>query len=466
MDDDRTSAPDRYGSTVLPRISLDVTLNGGEHPVEISGRYLRCQIHQNQLTSSMVIMTQGEPECVTLSRQWHDYFVNPFGRRHSVLFPLKEEAEQVTLAMIHEITQTTNLSATQARDALLRVPQMQADPTFLDDIPAWAWVLEWASHKHARDDSLLPYVKMHAPLAIDLELSPQDLRTSLRRQLDVRLHPTHQPIKQFQPPLSSTKDPLNIQTLAVALPSDSASPILSHNHVVNLDQDGNFTCLLHQRDRQCNLEMDILNNCSPGRLPLILSQLGERTLSERVLDTTSAGGLPSALLLNWRHHRKAWVRADMIYKFIDHFVMNSEVAAFIAYGIAPEEADRWSLVGCHEAKQVVFCQALSRYQSARSDGHIALVVSAWEDSDLELVLSALVKCPDWACGILAYQEAGWSPVKIAMLLREKMVYPDASGLHLPPPELKAEREVMVGSIPLGEFDEIMNGDKSLVATSQ
>ena len=93
------------------------------------------------------------------------------------------------------------------------------------------------------------------------------------------------------------------------------------------------------------------------------------------------------------------------------------------------------------------------------DSYIALIASAWETRELELVLPMLSKTPDRAREILAYQEAGWPPARIVRLMREGESWPDAPGLSLPPPEPEVEAEMPAGIVPLGEVDQLLSGKR-------
>ena len=128
-----TLPPDRYGSRILPQISCILKLEGVRHPIEISGRHLRCRVHQNDATSGMIVSTKTAPPCVGLSRDWHNYFaLRPGSERNALVRRpekvLRQYQEEVTRAMIDEIVTNGNLSNVQAQTALVEVPQMQIDP--------------------------------------------------------------------------------------------------------------------------------------------------------------------------------------------------------------------------------------------------------------------------------------------------------------------------------------------------
>jgi hypothetical protein len=135
--------------------------------------------------------------------------------------------------------------------------------------------------------------------------------------------------------------------------------------------------------------------------------------------------------------------------------MDREVPAFIAHDIPPEDADKWSLAGCHRADRVALCRALSPYRESLGDGYIAILASAWETDELDLVLPVLSEAPDRAHDILAYQEAGWPPARIVGLMRERLLYSNTSHLRLPPPELEAEEEMQEAVMPLSQFHELI-----------
>lgn len=451
---------DRYGSTILPRMLRDVMLNGRSHPIEISGRFLRCQIHQNPTTVSMIGITRGGPYCLALGQQWRARFELTLYRNRLAVFPLIDEAKQVIDAMAREVTRTTNLTTMQARDALTHIPQMQADPMFLNGIPPWAGVRGWAAYRYTQDDSILPYLKIHAALDLTLFGSPEKLRASIHRQLDAKLRPTGQPIPPFTPLLTEIELPLDMRNTGIALPVDDLGLGLSRNHILSLDSEGNFICHFHKQNHECDLEMSDLNSCSWGELPIVLRELGDRSLYERVLNTRSPFRVRGNLALKWSEYRKAWAQADMIYEFVDHYVKESEVPAFIAHEISPDDADRWSLVGCHEAERVALCLALASYRKSLGDGYIALVASAWGTKELQFVLPMLSNIPDLTREILAYQEAGWSPTRIVRLMRAEEAHVGAPGLPLPPPELEVEAEMPAGLMPLADIDGLIGGRKT------
>ena len=180
--------PDKYGNTILPRILTRVTLNGEVHPLEISGRKLCCTVHDNPISFAMGTMIKDEPACAVIRQQWRDYFA-PAPERlfgDGVRVRLRESLQKYTLdielAMLDEVLSSTDLTRSEFYDAMDDVPQIQVDPTFLSGIPKWASVREWAAYKRTRDDSILPYLKIHAYLSIDLTLSPEELSASIHKE--------------------------------------------------------------------------------------------------------------------------------------------------------------------------------------------------------------------------------------------------------------------------------------------
>lgn len=453
--------PDRYGSTILPRASFRVGLGDGRHPIQISGRWLRCEVHSNPVTSSMLGFTNEEPECVALSRDWHTFFASTDSNEtyeaiNRLDKKVAEHAVKVTEAMVQEIAASSGVNWTQAKTALESVPQARVDPGFLSGIPPWAFVVEWAAYKHTKDDSILPYFKIHVPLNLDLKLMPEELSESIHTQTHDTFHRNGYFIEKFTPQRSNVKKPIDLQKVAIALPADDSW--LTRNHVVSLNNDGEFICHLHREKSGCDIDMRDLNSREWSSLPEVIRDLVMQALSDRLKRVYGRSSLNS-IDLPWRNYPKAWARADLVHDFIDHHVRDDQVPAFIAYGVTPEQADRWSFAGCYDADRVALCEFLAPYRDDRGDGYVVTIAEEWTPWQLKVVLPILSNNPEQALEMVTYQEAGWSPRAIVGLIQENVVCSGSSSLSLPPPEVEIEEEMDETVVPLAQIHDLVGGEQ-------
>lgn len=421
---DRPMPPDRYGKTVLPTSSFTVSLKGERHPIEISGRYLRCKIHQNDTTRQMIgVVKDTKARCVLLSQAWNQAFAPraPQDRRDYALEPYPSKAIHefhavVCAAMQKEVCETIPLTTDEAAIALRLIPEMHQDPAFLKDIPSWATALEWAAYKRTKDEDLLPFLKTHMDLTYDFTQSDEELRASLRTQVIERCqvaipasstHPFMSQPPAWNPPVSSVDHSVDWRNLAIVV----------EHHAVTPTEEGGFACLIHQDNPRCEADMRDLRQSSPR--PYAIQKAALRCLKERLDEKYVAQEFE--LQKTWLAYPGAWLKADRIYDFIGHQIASARVPGLIAYDVGPDMAERWHRQLALDPREIRICQALAAYRPNLEDGYIGNLTLHWSEDDTNELFPVVTESDEGARSILAYLEAGWRPHQIASEVHQQIL---------------------------------------------
>jgi hypothetical protein len=160
--------PDRYGERILPQFSQELVLpDGALHPIQISGRYSRCTIHQGPESRHMIGFLQDKaPPCFELAKLWHRSFSQKEGTQtyfsqcasHDLL---RKRRETVLKSMISEIVARSQVSKEEASRCLRNMPELQRDPKFLlDHVDLQLPPERYYIYRHLNAPDLLPYLRI------------------------------------------------------------------------------------------------------------------------------------------------------------------------------------------------------------------------------------------------------------------------------------------------------------------
>ncbi len=441
-----TLPPDRYGETTLPRVAKTIRLNGTAHPIEISGRTLRCTLHQG--TNRDVLSTWSlskAPACVKLSQQWHDSFVvaNTYPVYASPIVNNAHDA--VWSAIVDEIAHfVPSVTLYFARLLFWKIPELRRRPELLAGARSnGVSPVAWSAYCKTQDDDLLPFLRIKMNLDIDTELPPDELNRTLWAQIRAQClcHTTREylPDEDVDSRMLANLPPPNARMPKLRPPEPiidlSATPISIDGHAVTIREDGAFVCHAHPDNNRCQREMDAWKSDPPQELHEVLLKIFDNVMG------FGNGGLDSGAIAptpikktrrDWLHSPSAWSKAGMIPAFSESPIHAFALLTYISHDLTPAVVERWTLQAIQNASQIVACEAIDRLRGINGDGYVATLASQWTESLSREVELALPEHPDIVKSVVEYQEAGWDADDIAELMYRRSLSSETTLLYNPP----------------------------------
>ncbi len=474
--------PDRYGERELPQFTEELELpDGAVHPIEFSGRYARCTVHQGPTTGAMIgFLPDNDPPCVELARQWHENFL-PNANYQSGFIDgmdiklLCNRRDIVLAAMSEEVATRSHVPAEEASEYLRRMPELHKDPGFLfGHVDIQLPPDRYYAYGNLDAPDLLPYLRIANFPIFNLHHrllgAAEDTRIRVKRECQVihsgdRLERSledqakwneliaHSPWMNYTYERAAAWEPpppdrphyyVNTKDRPTYLNSQSFP--IGETHRLRVSDDGKFVCTKHTDNSRC--QFDIAQFHSDF---LVLStELGNaawQLVTSRIVITDSPQS--SEFRKTWLGNPSLWHNPDRLFDYARFHVRINLMLEYMINDIPPEIVHSWHAQTLYETHHIKIAEMFREHRP--QPGYVATLALQWSKRQWVDIERSLPFNDDLPLQLIQYQEAGWRTSDISQCLHELELADRAGQLESPPPPAFPRRPLPAQELSTAEL---------------